>query len=829
MDYIYERIEYYINCEFKLFLQSVENVEKHWHNDFEILYILEGAVEIDINSEKTTLSEGNIYLINPNVLHSVKALKKNSSIVLQMPKEIFYAMSKNIIHIDFKYLTYDQMLTNEYSEVSKLMAEMAMIFLNKNRNDILLLKSLFYRFVFILSKHINSEYEVNTPLEDKNFIRLLEMLKVAKDYYKEDLSLSDFAEMFELTPQYFANFFKKNFGKPFMRYLNDLRIENAKILLIETEKPITEIANECGFTNIKSFNTFFKQIEGYTPSELRKSKINLTNDELKGITSYFDIEPTSYYRKLEKIVGNKETFNQNAFEVMRRIHVDSSKTSKSIKHNWKNLISVGRASHILNADIQKILIETQKEIGFKYIRFHGIFDDDMMVVDVDRNNNIVCNFTQIEKMVDFLLEINLKPFFELGFMPSKLAKEDDKIFLNNSSLSLPKDIQQWNKLIYEFITFLINKYGNDEVETWYFEFWNEPDVIDIFGFKCFEDYLEFYKVTYDQIKEVNANLKVGGPSYFTFDINDKKFEDYFNYCRLNSCMPDCLTIHFYPMNYDTSELHEFDNLQFFDEKELMNGIRISPDINLFEKSLNNINQYLIENNIKNLPVFVTEWNSTVWHRDLCSDTTYKSAYIVKNICNTMDLVDGIGYWMLSDFSHERFPANELYHGGLGLFTHNGLKKAGYFAYDFLNRLGNEFIEKGKMHYVTRSKKSIQILIFNYCQYNRPYREFDISRINNTDRTKVFEGENVTVQLLVDNLEKGKYKIKISRISSEYGSSYDEWLKIGSPEVLQKEEIEYLKSRTKPNFVLNTEFIEDSYEGFISLEKNEVVLVEMVKF
>ncbi|AIQ67807.1 GH39 family glycosyl hydrolase [Paenibacillus graminis] len=118
-----------------------------------------------------------------------------------------------------------------------------------------------------------------------------------------------------------------------------------------------------------------------------------------------------------------------------------------------------------------------------------------------------------------------------------------------------------------------------------------------------------------------------------------------------------------------------------------------------------------------LPVYLTEWNSTVSHKDLMSDTCFKSAYIIKNFTENYDRLDAFGYWLLTDLL---LLPQQLFHGRLGLFTYNNIKKPSYHAFSFLNKLGNERIADGDGYFITRSRTGYQILLHNYNHYDEVY-------------------------------------------------------------------------------------------------------------
>lgn len=826
MKYYYEDVEYISSLGFKLFLHSVYNVDSHWHNDFELLFVIKGNIKINYNRDEIVLVEGSVFLVNSNVVHSLESDEENLLLVIQMPKEIFYTGSQGYNYIDFRFITFNERYTESYREITNLLAQLTLLYINKNKKNEMLLKSEFYRVIHIISQYVVDENSPeNKILQTKKLVRIIEIINTANEKFKENIPLTEYAEIFDLTPEYLANYFKRYTNISFMTYINNLRVEEARSLILSTEKNMTDIALECGFSSVKSFNTLFKKTIGVTPSSVRKNKdIEIVSIAPKDL-NYFDIVETITLKELEKYVLENEDRDLSEIELTRRIRIDCEKETSKINHSWKNLVTIGRASQILDFDIQKMLVETQNIIGFKHIRFHGIFDDDMMIAYIDKQGDLKLNFNQVEKLVDFLLSIGLKPFFELGFMPSSFCSNKSEIFMGNSNISMPKDIEQWNDLVSGFINFLQCKYGKEEVESWYFEFWNEPDVVDLFGTKKFEDYLDLYLDTFNVIKQINKNVKIGGPAIMSQSMTDSVFSKYVSFCKKNDCIPDFITIHIYPLTSEIDLSSVIDNTIEF-TKEV--GVRVSSDVMYLKKELIKTKKVLKENDLDHLEIFLTEWNSTAWHRDLCSDTTYKSAYIVKNICDNMDRIEGLGYWMLSDFSNEMFPSENLFHGGLGLYTHNGIKKAGFFAYDFLSKLGNELVERGKIHYVTKSKESYQILICNYCHYDSIYSGFDTSLINLTDRSKVFEGNEINVQIIIDNIDSGDYKIKTSKINSASGSAFNEWVNIGAPSIMQKEELEYLKSKAIPSFFIKYKNLNKRYEEVISLEKNEVVLIELVK-
>ena len=97
------------------------------------------------------------------------------------------------------------------------------------------------------------------------------MTAYLNDYYREDITLDDLAEKFYISRSYLTRIFKETTGITVVQYLTVVRIRQAARLLRETDSPITEIADLCGFGNVTYFEKVFNRIRGMTPRQYRKN------------------------------------------------------------------------------------------------------------------------------------------------------------------------------------------------------------------------------------------------------------------------------------------------------------------------------------------------------------------------------------------------------------------------------------------------------------------------------------------------------------------------------------------------------------------------------
>ena len=136
------------------------------------------------------------------------------------------------------------------------------------------------------------------------------------------------------------------------------------------------------------------------------------------------------------------------------------------KHNafFANVVGAGRAAEGLRADWQRDLAIVHDQCGFKYIRFHGLLQDEMGVYSEDKQGNPVYNFQYVDSLYDSILKIGMKPFVEFGFMPQTLASGSKTVFWWKGNITPPKDYEKWARLIRVLVEHWTQRYGSEEVK-----------------------------------------------------------------------------------------------------------------------------------------------------------------------------------------------------------------------------------------------------------------------------------------------------------------------------------------------------------------------------
>ena len=478
---------------------------------------------------------------------------------------------------------------------------------------------------------------------------------------------------------------------------------------------------------------------------------------------------------------------------------------------WHKLICAGRAAEGLREAWRIQFKEVQREIGFEYIRFHGVLHEDMMIYRKDKNGNPIYNWQYVDELFDFLLENKIRPIVELGFMPYDLASGEKCQFWWKGNITPPKDYTKWTNLMKELVKHFANRYGISEVLQWYFEVWNEPN--DNFWSSSLEEYCKMYECTVNAIKSINNKIKVGGPAAPGHDTDGYSdiVDNFITYCDKNNVTVDFISTHPYPNSWplDTDG----------------NCLTAYRDENSLSTDLNWLKNRLDNSPYKNAEIHLTEWNSSPSPRDLVNDTAFMTPFIIENNLKNIGLVDSLGFWTFTDIFEENAAGATIFHGGFGLINFQGLKKPSYYGYWFLSKLGNERLVCGDNYFVTRKEDKIQILMWNYCHYEETFAAGDTTTLTQYERYSIFKEKDLHFEISVDGLE-GDYRVLSYSLGRENGSIFDIWLNNGAPANPTDEELEILKKNNGPKGSIK--YIKDvnAFNVQFLLKPHDVVMIEL---
>lgn len=498
-------------------------------------------------------------------------------------------------------------------------------------------------------------------------------------------------------------------------------------------------------------------------------------------------------------VGSPQTAEKAAVT----LKADSRDPGKPLVHFWSTTVGAGRANEGLRASWQEQLRLAASAAGFRYVRFHGLFHDDMFVYQ-EQNGKPIYNFQYIDDVYDRMLDAGVRPFVELSFSPADMATVNATTMWWKANGSPPKDYQKWSSLVSAFARHCIDRYGIDEVRTWYFEVWNEPDLHAFFeGTRT--QYFELYKVTARALKQVDAQLRVGGPATSNF-VPDARFdgevedhsppieaksnvdlyslswhpvwvEQFLDYCHRNQLPVDFVSTHPYPTDFVVDENGT--------------GHSLVRSVNSTREDLRNIRGIVERSPYPKAEIHLTEWNSSPWLNDYTHDSLPAATFIVKENLESAGLVDSLSYWTFTDVFEEGGGDPTIFHGGFGLINFQGIVKPAFHAYRLLNCLGDELLASSWVGVVTRDRKSgkLSALLYNYPAAIRTAPPTTNS-LAEADQM-VTTGEAQPADIVLTGMP-ANAPILIETLDKNHGNATAAWEQMGRPEPPTREQTRILR-------------------------------------
>ena len=446
------------------------------------------------------------------------------------------------------------------------------------------------------------------------------------------------------------------------------------------------------------------------------------------------------------------------------------------------------------------------ELGFEYIRFHAIFHDDMGVYR-EMDGRPVYDFTRIDRLYDRFLEMGIRPFIELGFTPHEMRTSDQTLFYWQGNTSHP-DPEKWEGLIDAFVRHLIDRYGAEEVRRWYFEFWNEPNLDGFWENADQAAYFDHYALTVRTIKAIDSALRVGGPS----TAGAAWVPEFLAYAQANDLPVDFITTHTYGV--EGGFLDEFGN----DDNRLL----ATPDSIIAD--VRNVRAQIETSHLPGLPLFFTEWSASYSPRDPVHDSHISASFILTKTRQAEGLAQNMSYWAFSDLFEEPGPQTLPFEGGFGLINPQGVRKPAWFAYKYLNALGEQELEGGdEQTIITRDERGVQVLTWTY----EPPRDQNISNRPYFRQVRPSPPAPPLV-LRFRGMAPGEHAVAVRRVGFRHNDAYTAWPEMGLPQTLDEDQVAQLHALTADQPEVMPMTIGADGEGSLTLpmDVHDVVLVEI---
>ena len=818
----------------KLLDFSVKRPEENefcWSESYQLLYMLKGSMTISLRRQEVALKPEDFIVINICEPYWVQHSEQAAVLVIEVSDTLLRQASKLPDNRSIRFCSAEYE-SSQPEEVSKLRQAVANLFALYSREESYSHLRSCSRALALFDELFQSwsiaEDEPQEGRQARNFYYLQQSMRYIRENYQGTVTLEQAAERLGISESSLSRVFRTVLGKRFLDVVQEVRMRHAVAQLRDSSRPITDIAYENGFAGASAFISKFRAVYGMTPKQYRKE----CAAQPVPVSSGQPAQEESIYQSISKYVDQTiepPKRRTRAFSV-RRLDCDTAKQAgPAVDPFWHRTASIGWAIDGLSAVVQEQIRTAQQEIGFTYLRFHGIFDDDMLLYNEDEQGKPMLNFNYCDMLFDFLQSVGLKPYLELGFIPGKLAQDSHTFDLYHAHICMPNNWEKFDYLVHEFIIHNIHRYGLEEVKTWRFT----PMMCNhiLYGFFTWQDYMEMYQHIWRVCKSIDPALCIGGPgvdSSVMIHDWDGGFGPWLDGCKEQGCLPDFITVKIYPYDHSQDGTDFWEHLKTGALKEEKNRI---TDKNYVSHSLQKIHVLLKKYGYTAEQIAVEAWNTTYSQSDPSSDTCYRAAFMAKNILENQHNAWCLTYWALSDhmvdFVIQRQSCS--FRGGFGLITYDGVRKSGYYAMQLLAMLRGRMLQSGDGYFIAENNGVIQIVLYQYCDYNLFHgEEFDNASNFENPYYLCKEGELQAYQLTLHGLQAESYTVEQYAVGREHGGNpYECWEKMGKPESLTAWQRSYIEKQAQPAYFIRHMAAQDGkIELKYVVQPHDVLLIEL---
>lgn len=760
---------------------------------FDIIYVLEG--QLSISSEMSGIlsyPQNNITILHSNSAYQLIPEENNIFIHLGLRADFMqkYACQDHQILCDSVLEP-----NRNYIQIKNLITSITTQYLDTSTDHQLSILGLIFQLLDLLKHDYAISAEEALPVDEKNAERVNKIKAYLNDNYRQQITLNSLAEALFLTPQYLSKYFKRHFNTNFNQYLNQIRIEHALRDLIYTKTSITDIAVKHGFPNISTFNRHFREFYGSSPREYRKNAKIAPPVTAEWLPENQEFSSAIYVenadtREITTHVGLKTAFNRN----------------------FSRMINIGFAKNLESEVMRDQIIAAKNDLNIQYIRLEGLISN-AIIPRLSQNDSYY--FTYAHMIISFLHSNQLIPFIELGKNSFDYINYSTGASVSRGYSNSPR----FHDMFRAFLQYARGHFDPNWMRLWKFELWKMPKESD-------DNYFEGFQKVQDIISEYLPGVKLGGPGHITSLSSDELLRVLNEFVN-RGITPGFISSHFFNLQYS---MEKADSLDY------------SATARGFHMQQMWIKDAIYKVFGKEIPLYITEFNSSIVPQTYINGSCFQAAFICKNLLEMHEDSDLIGYWLLNDESFHEMEQQNFLSYGIGLINKNGISTPAYYAYRMLNQLGDYLIEKGENYCITYSEDGhYQILTYNYAHYKNLDALVNHMSHSIMDVYSYFEQiPPITMKFTLHGLPQGEYRVRRYLLDRMHGSVID--VHIGgikasaiSEDVFMykmqtpgREDANYLKSSCIPEERTIFLDVDSNLSVTISLSAHNVCLFDIVR-
>ncbi len=401
-----EYVSYPSDSPIKISYANIKEYPVHWHNSIEVLYVLRGSINVNVDTDSFEVLEKEMEIINVDEAHRIYSNEENRVLIFHIDPYFFEKYYKDINNIFFYTNSTDDGAQEgeEYDILREFLAKLLCEAVQKLDDYDKEIESILVDLLYHLINNFHYLTYEKEELKDKSeqLARYHRISKYIFNNYDSNITLQEIAKKEFLSPHYLSHEIKYATGYSFTDLVNLTRVEESVKLLLDSDLSISDISDEVGFSHVRYLNKNFKNYYGCTPLQYRK-KNKLTEEEYEAAKK---IEILNIEDALEYLSSDLDDYERFNYEnKIWKIHIDMDESLGHFKKDYSEIINLDDAFDLLLEDNKDILEEIQEELHFKYVRLENMFNNDMGVFP----KADFYNWNKAKSVIEFLDYIDLKP------------------------------------------------------------------------------------------------------------------------------------------------------------------------------------------------------------------------------------------------------------------------------------------------------------------------------------------------------------------------------------------------------------------------------------
>lgn len=782
--------------------------DRHVHPSAELVYLLDGSGTCESRAKAYTLQKDDVVVWNANEVHKLETAE--GTVLCRLYLEQGF-LSANAPGAAFACNTAaDAGRLRPYGELRTLLRRIALQSIAKPRKSTCLLTGLLYELLDCLLEQFQAEQALpfQTKKDGENQ-KLQFLLDFVNANYQNPIRLNDLAQKFYTSTSTLSRFFKRQTGLYFGEYLNSVRLDHAAHALSQTDKTVTRIAVECGFTNASAFSRPFQTTYGMPPTAYRKERRTPPQsqtpktppDVLKAFSS-----------KLQKLAAAPDGNGAQTAALETAVEIANA-AGTPYRRSWNQILNVGAAYNLTLANVQYHILYLAEHLRFSYARIWNIFSDKFHIQQNPHDRRY--NFNELDSVLDFLVEHRLKPFLDFGLRPDCAIRTDGEMVYYEEGNLLYESFESWKSLFSAFLAHIVKRYGREEASQWQYELSLDVRTRGLSFRTGPEDLTAVYRYSADALRHALPGAKIGGLGTIS-DTNGDLLFDWLEASKRADCLPDFISMLAFPYTQAKTDGHFY-------------AKRVS-DQDWTPQQILHLRHLLDERGFSECELYVTECNLSLSNRNYINDSCARGTYLLHLFNKIWDVPDKLGVWMGTDWVSSYYDTARVANGGSGLITKDGIRKPIYYALSFLNALGPRFLQKGEGYIATtHGPLHHTVLLYNIKTLRQDYFLHGEDELKLQTMDTLFEDLRPRkITLTFTGLPEGQvFLLKRETVNAQHGSVLDAWGRLQFEKDLSGSDVKYLRDTCVPELTLEKQRVENGRLTYTcTLQAHEISVLDI---